>query len=266
MNMAFCIECGKALPEGARFCSGCGKAVMQSVAPAVEEAEVVAVEETAVAVEPATEAAVEVATESEQTEVLEENVYAVEYNESADTAVAEDTVCEEAVFSENVYEEAPLEVPVAVPYINQAALQSEVPAVASTREEQQACLDNIYARLKNERLCWKIFGFAWMGYAVTFSIFGIFQPIIFLYVALLYLPLSIICFKMIGKVDFYINSLYTDCEETVKRCSSVGMIVFGALFNPVAMIFIIINFCNVKNKESILKEIKYNQDLYSKRI
>ena len=71
---------------------------------------------------------------------------------------------------------------------------------------------------------------------------------------------------MIAKVDFYMNSLYTDCEETVKRCSSVGMIVFGALFNTVAMIFIIINFVNVKNNEKILKEIKYNQDVYNNRI
>lgn len=277
--MAFCIECGISLPEGARFCPACGKAVAQPAevpvvedAPVVEETAVVeevpVVEETPVIEERVIEAYVleapvaDVCAEPEQKDVLEENVYAVEYTEP----VCESEVAEEAVCTENVYEETPAEAPVAVPYAIPAASQSDTYTAASTKEEQQACLDNIYARLKNERLCWKIFGFALMGYAVLFSILGIFQPILFLYVALLYLPVSIISFKMIAKVDFYMNSLYTDCEETVKRCSSVGMIVFGALFNTVAMIFIIINFVNVKNNEKILKEIKYNQDVYNNRI
>ncbi len=319
--MAFCVECGTKLPEGARFCSNCGKAVAQ-LTPAVETPveETVVVEETPVAEVSAVEEvpAVEEVAVVEETPVVEtpvteesvvseenlinENVYAgviepvpvaetipAEESVSAETPVAAETpaaeetpVAEEtpakevaqtevlvssveAPAAEEVQPSISAEAPAAVSVVPVSTQQTDY-APSGSKEAQQALLDNIYLRLKHERLCWKIFGFVWLGYAALFTIIGFFAPVVFLYVALMYVPLGIINFKMIGKVDYYMNTLYTDCEPVVKRCSSVGMIVFGALFNTVAMIFIIINFVNVKSNADTLREIKYNQDTYNNRI
>lgn len=254
--------------------------------------EVAVVEETSVVETPVTESAV-----ASEENLINENVYAgvIEPVSEAEAVPAEDSVSVEAPVVEEipVVEEvlakdavtqtevlaSSVETPVAEEV--QPSFSAEAPAAVSVvpvstqqtdyapsgnKEAQQALLDNIYLRLKHERLCWKIFGFVWLGYAALFTIIGFFAPVVFLYVALMYVPLGIINFKMIGKVDYYMNTLYTDCEPVVKRCSSVGMIVFGAIFNTIAMIFIIINFVNVKSNADTLREIKHNQDTYNNRI
>ena len=73
---------------------------------------------------------------------------------------------------------------------------------------------------------------------------------------LLFLPIGIINLVMIGKTQRYINGLYKDCGEAVKRASSVGMIVFSALFNEIAMIFIIINFVNARRHRAVFEEVR----------
>lgn len=250
--MAFCIECGAKLPEGARFCSACGKAVAEVAAPAAETA-------------PAAE-------KFSGENIIEENVYA-----PVTEAVAEsEPVAAEVVFEPEATAEPVQEQPVSEsPEAPVAEASVYTPAVAvnpeytantapsSTREEQQKCLDEIYARLKNERLCWKIFGFVWIGYAVLFTLLAFAEAYFIIYPFIMYAPLAVISFIMVGKVDRYMNTLYTDCGPVVERCSSVGMIVFGALFNTVAMIFIIINFINVKSNKQTLEDIKRNQDAYN---
>ncbi len=268
MIMAFCIDCGTKLPDGARFCPSCGTAVVLPEVASVEVAEPVAevavVDETPVMEVPAEEVTVsEVAPVDEQPvqeNIQEENVYAAEFAQIKSEEVMEEPACEEAVC-----EQEPAQTAEAVPCVISQSPQSDTYTPSSTKEEQQACLDNIYARLRNERLCWKIFGFVWIGYAALFTIlaFAISPMIIY---AILFAPLAVISFVMVSKVNNYMNSLYTDCEPAVTRCSSVGMIVFGAFFNTVAMIFIIINFVNVKTNEKTLKDIKHNQNVYNNRI
>ncbi len=255
MNMAFCVECGTKLPEGARFCSSCGKAVAE-VAPVVEA---VPVAEVTPVVEEAP--VIEIASEPETTEVVsEENVYATVdvKTETANEVIVAD-VEEDA---QNVYAES-----VQVPACVTETVNAE--ESTSTKEEQQALLDNIYARLRNERLCWKIFGFVWLGYAILFTLLAIIgfpETFPFFVYTIMFVPFTIISFTMVKKVDYYMKTLYTDCEPVVKRCSSIGMIVFGALFNTIAMIFIIINFVNVKSNEKTLNDIKHNQDAYNNRV
>ncbi len=72
----------------------------------------------------------------------------------------------------------------------------------------------------------------------------------------LFLPVAVINLIMIGKTQRYINGLYKDCGEAVKRASSVGMIVFSALFNEIAMIFIIINFVNARRHRAVFEEVR----------
>ena len=69
-------------------------------------------------------------------------------------------------------------------------------------------------------------------------------------------PAAVINLIMIGKTQRYINGLYKDCGEAVKRASSVGMIVFSALFNEIAMIFIIINFVNARRHRAVFEEVR----------
>lgn len=66
-----------------------------------------------------------------------------------------------------------------------------------------------------------------------------------------FLPIVIINFKMIKKVEYYQSTIDTDINIARKRCTSVGMMVFCILFNNIAAIFFIINFVKTKaNAES----------------
>lgn len=290
--MAFCVECGTKLPEGARFCNNCGKAVAP-VAPAVPVAGVtmpVAEEVSAPAADIASAPVTEEAVTAEN--IMEENVYANAAAEPAPAPVAD--VASEIAESQNVYAEnseavtedaesayeavctdtedtepvtqEPDLAPVFVPDVFAETANTGFGASESTtRAEQQACLDSLYARLKNERLCWKIFGFVWIGYAVMFTLLAVAsEMVLILYPLFLYLPCAIVSFIMAKKVNGYINTLYTDCSSAVERCGSVGTIVLGALFNTVAMIFIIINFVNVKSNKQTFEDIKRNQDAYNR--
>ncbi|MBQ8000613.1 MAG: zinc-ribbon domain-containing protein [Ruminococcus sp.] len=277
--MAFCAHCGTKLSESARFCSSCGTKVAD-IAPVVEATPVT---ETAPLVEsvpsvevvpvveeaPVYMASQPVAEAVADEEILNENVYASVVAEPA--LESEPVSVPEAVASQaesqNVYAES-VQNSVYAPAVPVSA-QNSTDVPTSTKEEQQALLDNIYARLINERLCWKIFGFVWIGYVAMFTflaIVGAPEALPLLVYAIVFAPLAIISFKMIGKVDYYMRTLYTDCAPVVERCSSVGMIVFGAIFNTVAMIFIIINFVNVTSNKKILEDIKRNQDAYRNHI
>lgn len=147
------------------------------------------------------------------------------------------------------------------PVYNTSAYASGT-AETTTKAQQQECLDNMYARLKNERLCWRIFGIVWSVLCGIFIIAGFAEPILLVY-AVLYAPLAVINFLMIGKVNRYIDTLYTDCGPAVERCNSIGMIVFCYFFNTIAMIFFIINFVSVKSNKQTFADIKRNQDAYN---
>ena len=61
------------------------------------------------------------------------------------------------------------------------------------------------------------------------------------------LPLMIICFSMIKKVEYYQSTVDRDISIARTRCTSVGMLVFCVIFNTLAAIFFIINFAKTKN-------------------
>ena len=68
---------------------------------------------------------------------------------------------------------------------------------------------------------------------------------------LVYIPIAIINLIMANKINYYQEAVYTDLPAARKRCGSVGMIVFGYLFNKIALIFIIINFIRTKNNAAL---------------
>lgn len=74
-----------------------------------------------------------------------------------------------------------------------------------------------------------------------------------------YLPLAIVNFAAVKRINMYINTIYSDASIARKRCSSVGMIVFAAIFNQIALIFIIINFVRTKRNAKAFDRIEANQ-------
>lgn len=148
-------------------------------------------------------------------------------------------------------------------------------------------LSDISRFLRYERIAWKVSGIVFLVCTVMFFVGSILmiaggiiyadQPyydyvpvmpafgfigagMVYLIAGLIcYLPLSIIGFTMVKKVSYYQDTLYTDVSIARARCGSVGMIVFGAIFNTIAMAFIIVNFVKVKNEAQALDRIEAMQ-------
>ena len=148
-------------------------------------------------------------------------------------------------------------------------------------DEEKAFLDYTHRFLRYERLAWKIFGVVFLIVSLVFLGVGIlclFDSLIsgegadniysyayfstsvlmsayLLMYGIMFLPVAIVCTKMVKKVEWYMSGMYTDVRPTATRNASVGMIVFGAIFNTIAMVFYIINFANTKSKGAVIDRI-----------
>ncbi|MCR5601612.1 MAG: hypothetical protein K6G33_12820, partial [Ruminococcus sp.] len=60
----------------------------------------------------------------------------------------------------------------------------------------------------------------------------------------------------------YISTADRDIEMSRARAGSIGMIVFAAIFNDIALIFVILNFIYVKRHRDIIESIKQKQRGY----
>lgn len=87
--------------------------------------------------------------------------------------------------------------------------------------------------------------------------------ILFIVYGVVFLPIAIVNLVIKSKVGKYRDKLYTDCTDGVKHASSVGTIVLGAIFNSIALIFIIINFIFMKRNRETFERIKANQADYN---
>lgn len=72
-------------------------------------------------------------------------------------------------------------------------------------------------------------------------------------------PVTVINFMMIKKVEYYESTLYTDISIARRRCTSVGMIVFCVIFNELAAVFFIINFAKTRKRAEIFDRIEAEQ-------
>lgn len=142
---------------------------------------------------------------------------------------------------------------------------------AYDRGLQEECLHTLYRRLCTERKCWRIFAFVFLGITVFFSLFGLIfigidvavgvamTAVFLIYALVLFLPITIINFVVVSKLNYYISTYYTDIGPTIERCGSPGAIVLGALCNEISLIFIIINFVYIKRNADVFKQIRINQ-------
>ncbi len=137
--------------------------------------------------------------------------------------------------------------------------------------QEKESLDFMHRFLKFERLSWKIGAIVFVVLAGLFAFLGFifmivaadsygyradfFRPMGFTYffLGVLYVPISVVGFKMVAKTEEYMNMIYFDAAPVVQRCTSVGMIVLGAFFNTIAMVFIIVNFAKAKSNMPTLQ-------------
>jgi hypothetical protein len=156
---------------------------------------------------------------------------------------------------------------------------SYTPPVAKeyTLAEEKESLDNFARFFKYERLAWKIEGivilvlsclFAGLGFiffmaAMAEEFFAGIGAIYMLY-GLLFLPIAIINIKMVGRAEHYMNIVYTDAAAVEERAGNVGMIVLAAIFNSIALVFIIINFVRSKTEKDVLKSAKNRQEEFKR--
>ncbi len=143
--------------------------------------------------------------------------------------------------------------------------------VRETREERGERENAFYVfrrNLRHERKCWSILGKVFLGFTIFFCVFfllfmagaiasqdSVLLALSFVYTIypLMFLPLVIINLTMANKITQYLKELETNPSPAVDRCSSVWLIVLSAIFNNIALIFVILNFVHVKTHRELLK-------------
>ena len=140
--------------------------------------------------------------------------------------------------------------------------------------EEKECLDNYYKLLKWERVSWSITGKVMLingiVFLAMFVLIGLLSAteepfvgvLMFMYVMIygaIFFPIAIISLKMVGKTQYYMDTLYTDIRPTVERCGSVGMIVLCCIFGVMSPVFFIINFARTKANKDVINRIIAHQ-------
>ena len=155
------------------------------------------------------------------------------------------------------------------PYCGQKQEINEVSAPIQTTDEREKAFYVFRRNLRHERKCWSIFGKVWVGFCIFFAAFALLfvtisiateepaliamSAVYFIY-PIMFLPLAIINLVMANKITAYLDTLETDPNPAIDRCGGVWLIVLSALFNNIAMVFVILNFVHVKTHENLLKQ------------
>ena len=144
--------------------------------------------------------------------------------------------------------------------------------------KEKECLDNFYRFLKYERLSWKIGAIVWFVCMGLFGVIGLLLTVVsgdgmaaiigieYMVLGIFYLPIAIVNLKMIAKTEHYMSIVYNDVNSVTERCGNAGMIVLGAFFNTVAMIFIIINFTRTKTNRAEIQSAAARQAQFNSNI
>lgn len=136
--------------------------------------------------------------------------------------------------------------------------------------EEKRFLDGIYRFMKYERLTWRIYSLVFLFTSLVIGalslmmlglgLYDMSSPfvslgIVYLIMAVAYLPIPVIAFIMAPRVGRYMERVYTQPRAVLERASSVGMLVFCGLFCTIGMVFFIINFVSIKNNSHIVDRI-----------
>lgn len=147
--------------------------------------------------------------------------------------------------------------------------------------EEKEFLDTTHRFLRYERLAWRITGVVLLVLCIlilgcgllalagsagavmdgdAIASLGLGVAVLYLVIyGILFLPIAIIGLVAAQKIDRYLGEMYNDVRPTAARCGSVGMIVFTAFFNEIALIFYIINFVRMKTNKQLVERITLRQ-------
>ena len=158
----------------------------------------------------------------------------------------------------------------AVPATEPAAEFAAAPA------QEETALNLMQRMFKYERLAWKIGAIVWLVMAAIFGLFSglygliglismIEEPemggmmfgfgLYFTIFVVMYASVGIYNLMMVKRANHYMETARQDVQGALTRAGSVGMIVLSAMFNTVAMVFIIINFVNAKTNGHVLQNL-----------
>ena len=139
--------------------------------------------------------------------------------------------------------------------------------------EEREFINGLHRFLKYERISWKVTGIVFLVLAAIYVFFGFIfavaglaseevaitgAGIIYMFTCgITFVPLAVINLVMVSKTQKYMTMIEqgTDIGTAITRAGSVGMIVFAAFFNEIALIFIIINFVRVKCNQQVIARI-----------
>ena len=138
---------------------------------------------------------------------------------------------------------------------------------------QQSALNVLHNNLRAERICWRISAAVYIfGFILFASFFLLFLSLRLFYVsmvgientytsllvfgiaAILFLTLSCVHVATCRIITRRMEEVYTNCGKTVDRGERIGLIVKGILLNPLAVIFILLNFAFIQNRKHLLKQ------------
>lgn len=142
---------------------------------------------------------------------------------------------------------------------------------------EQEFLNQTHRLLRWERTAWRICSTVFIVCGIVFAaifslltLFGIAQDDyfsfgFFLVYALLFggmfIALGIVNRVVSGKLNQYLDTLYRNFGPTYQRCGSIGMLVFAAFFNEIALIFFLINFVRMKTNKRRIQQILSRQQV-----
>jgi len=130
-------------------------------------------------------------------------------------------------------------------------------------KQEKECLDTFHRFLRYERTAWRILGILLVVFSIlhiSLAINGTSESVgLDVFMDIIYLSTGIVNLYMARKVNLYMNTLYNDVDPIIERYKGAGIIVLGAFFNELAMIFIIINFARAKSNKYILRRASRRQ-------
>jgi len=136
-----------------------------------------------------------------------------------------------------------------------------------------------------ERKAWKIASIVFLAFAIFFifvfilaaavtgigaaaggsdseAAFGFLSVYFFTYgfvFSSIFLAIAIVGFVSVSKIDKCTENMDTDIAPAFEKANSVGSIVLAALFNEIALVFVIIKFVYVKSNRSVFNAIMEDQ-------
>lgn len=140
-----------------------------------------------------------------------------------------------------------------------------------TKQDLTETLNIFKANFRREKISWMIAAIVISAITLLLTMFAFLMivigittaeaalltmGIVYLLYPILFAPIIIVNWAMTVKAGRYERTVMDDPVGAVERAGNVGIIVVSALFNNIAMIFVIINFVYAKIHEKTIAKLR----------